>query len=143
MLIYIEIPGEPIGKGRPRAWRKGNLIGLYPPKKTVNYETLIQEIFASKYPGNRPSEGPIYMTIRAFFRIPISGSRRKRDQMDLGKILPLKKPDLSNIVKAAEDALNGLAYRDDSQIVSLLAEKYYGKVPHLEIILTDGRREDL
>ena len=45
--------------------------------------------------------------------------------METGEILPCKKPDVSNIAKAVEDALNGLVYEDDAQICSLTVSKCY------------------
>ena len=41
--IDFTIPGEPVGKGRPRAFvMKGAGIRMYTPKKTVNYENLVK-----------------------------------------------------------------------------------------------------
>jgi Holliday junction resolvase RusA-like endonuclease len=39
--------------------------------------------------------------------------------------LPHVIPDLSKLVRAAEDALIGIAYKDDAQIVSITATKFY------------------
>lgn len=38
-------------------------------------------------------------------------------------------PDTSNLVKLVEDALNGLAWRDDAQVVRLVATKVYADGP--------------
>ena len=53
-----------------------------------------------------------------------------------GEIRPAKRPDLDNILKAATDACNGIAYVDDRQIVSLFARKEYATTPRLEILVT-------
>lgn len=45
------------------------------------------------------------------------------------RILPSVKPDLDKYVRAVMDALTGVAYADDSQVVSLYAEKVYGSDP--------------
>jgi Holliday junction resolvase RusA-like endonuclease len=50
-----------------------------------------------------------------------------------GRIRPTKRPDVSNVIKIIEDALNGLAYRDDSQIVRVVGEKYYSDSPRVEV----------
>jgi crossover junction endodeoxyribonuclease RusA len=50
----------------------------------------------------------------------------------------VKKPDLSKLVRALEDALTGVVYRDDSQIVELLVGKYYAaiaEVPHVDVAI--------
>ena len=51
-----------------------------------------------------------------------------------GEIRPVKRPDLSNIIKTVEDALNGLAYLDDKQLVDYgPSGKWYSDRPRLEI----------
>ena len=57
--------------------------------------------------------------------------------MSFGLISPTKKPDLDNIAKAILDSLNGIAYKDDSQIVSLLISKKYSDRPRVEIALKE------
>jgi Holliday junction resolvase RusA-like endonuclease len=54
---------------------------------------------------------------------------------------PSKKPDLSKLVRAAEDALTGIIYDDDARIVRLQAAKYYaaaGTPPRAEFALLPG-----
>jgi len=82
------------------------------------------------------------------FFMPIPKSLRKSDcaLVDAGKYYHTKKPDVSNLVKFAEDCLNGFAWGDDSQIVALRAMKVYGKEPRTEITLkgfvgSEGTRE--
>ena len=57
--------------------------------------------------------------------------------MDFGIIRPTKKPDLDNIAKAVLDSLNGIAYKDDSQIVSMVVSKKYSNRPRVEITLKE------
>ena len=49
--------------------------------------------------------------------------------MRCGEILPTKKPDADNIAKIIADALNGVAYRDDSQIAEMLIVRRYADIP--------------
>jgi Holliday junction resolvase RusA-like endonuclease len=67
--------------------------------------------------------------LRAIFPVPASWSERKRQQAITGDIKPGKKPDLDNIAKAWNDALNGVAYRDDSLICQMTLDKRYGPQP--------------
>lgn len=119
--ITITIPGEPVGKARPRVTK----FGTYTPEKTVIYETLVKEMFAIKYPRHKPYEGPVKMKIKAWFTIPKSASKKKAAEMAAGTIRPTKKPDTDNIQKSIADALNGFAYKDDCQIVESEIEKWY------------------
>jgi Holliday junction resolvase RusA-like endonuclease len=80
--------------------------------------------------GDRaPIDQPIEFVLRAVFPVPASWSERKRNQAIIGDIKPGKKPDLDNIAKAWNDALNGVAYRDDALIVRSVLEKCYGPQP--------------
>ena len=131
-MIVLTIPGEPVAKGRPRAFKRGNFIKMHTPEKTKNYETLIQELFAVKYPDFVPLEGPVSMALKMFMAIPSSASKKKRAAMLSGEIRPTKKPDIDNVIKIVGDALNELAFKDDKQIVELTdCEKWYGEQPKL------------
>ena len=57
--------------------------------------------------------------------------------MLLNLIRPAKKPDCDNIAKIILDSLNGIAYADDKQIISLSVEKYYGDTPKVCLILQE------
>jgi Holliday junction resolvase RusA-like endonuclease len=64
--------------------------------------------------------------------IPKSWSKKKREAALRGEILPTSRPDVDNYLKTL-DALIGLAYEDDSQIVQTIAEKKYAENPYVEI----------
>ena len=57
------------------------------------------------------------------------------------EIRPTKKPDLDNVAKLILDSLNNVAYKDDSQIVMLKVEKFYGEIPRMEIDLKNIKME--
>lgn len=48
------------------------------------------------------------------------------------------RPDIDNLVKAVTDALNGILWKDDSQIVSLSAEKRYGESGRITLLVAKG-----
>lgn len=52
-----------------------------------------------------------------------------------GNIRPTHKPDFDNVTKAVCDALNGIAYSDDSQIVDAMERKFYSEQPRIEVII--------
>ncbi len=76
-----------------------------------------------------PFDEPVEFTLRAIFPVPASWSERKRATGDHGRLKPGKKPDLDNIVKAWNDALNGVVYRDYSLICRMTLDKRYGPQP--------------
>lgn len=128
-IIHLAIPGEPQGKQRPK-WSR---VGTYTPKQTVNYETYIKELFAVKYPDFMPVESALDMELIAYLTIPTSASKKRKALMADLEIRPTKRPDGDNILKAVMDALEGLAYKNDCQIVKAIVEKYYSNRPGLYI----------
>ena len=69
-------------------------------------------------------------------------SKKKRAMMIAGDIVPTKKPDFDNIQKIICDALNGVAYHDDSQIVKADIEKVYSTMPHVEVNVAAWAKEE-
>lgn len=129
-VVQFIVPGGPVGKARPRMTRSGH---AYTPEKTVSYENLVKMRFIEKYPDWVPVAGEAKIKLIAYYPIPKSASKRKRIEMDIGTIRPTKKPDVDNIMKAIADALNGIAYVDDSQIVTAEVRKYYSATPRVEV----------
>ena len=75
------------------------------------------------------------MHISAFFPVPKSYSLKKCEMAENGLIYPTKKSDADNIAKIICDALNGIAYHDDKQVVELLVSKRYARhgEPHVGV----------
>lgn len=126
--MEITVPGEPVGKGRPRMTRTGH---TYTPQKTREYENKIRQCYHDQAHGEK-LDGPLRVHITAYMMIPKSARRDEQKRMQQGKTRPTKKPDLDNIIKTL-DALNGLAFEDDKQIVEVVAEKIYSYDPRLVI----------
>lgn len=125
----IVIPGEPQGKDRPRFSKIGH---AYTTKRTADYERLIRRTYREQYPSDSASaEEPVIVEILACFSVPRGESRKKRIAKLSGDILPTKKPDCDNIAKVICDALNGLAYADDKQIVRCTVAKQYEEDAHV------------
>ena len=123
-MIEFEILGKPLGKARPRVTRKGF---TYTPQKTVNYENLIRWTFRSEFPNHKPFEGYIEAEIKAIFDIPKSYSKKKTLELLDGNCNYDHTPDVDNVAKIVLDSLNGIAYKDDSQVTVLKVIKEYGE----------------
>lgn len=129
--VEFTIPGEPMGKQRPRATRRGV---VYTPSKTKNYESYVRELYAAQ--GHPFLEGPLRVEIVAQFRMPKT-SKKRQQLMLTSKIRPEKNPDIDNICKIILDSLNGIAYPDDKHIIFLKAFKRYSKIP--QVVVRMGR----
>lgn len=128
--ITFTVPGEPASKGRPRFSRASGRA--YTPHKTLVAENWIRHHAIEAMDGRAPLDGPLSLQIRAFFSVPKSTTKAKRAEIEAGTVRPTKKPDADNIAKLA-DALNGIVFVDDSQVVTLHVFKLYAADPRMEI----------
>lgn len=137
--LKFEIPGSPIGQGRPKFSTINGHAVAYDPEKSRNYKAYVKLLAtqAMKEQGFTMIDGPCCLDILACFEVPKSKSKKFREAALNGLERPTKKPDIDNIVKALQDALNGLAYKDDSSIVFLSVAKCYSEVPRVEVILRE------
>lgn len=133
-MIKFEILGKPVAKARPRLSSRGY---AYTPQKTVNYENLVRYTFQSEYPNHKPFEGYVEASITAIFEIPKSYSKKKTKELLKTHNNYNHKPDLDNIAKIILDSLNGIAYRDDSQVTILHLNKEYGEMAKVKIELKE------
>lgn len=124
--MIFEILGEPMGKQRPKFARIGNFTRTYTPKETVNYENLVKLSYQN-FGGEHFGSVPLKVELYIYFKIPKSFSKKKRLEAINDKIFPQKTPDIDNCCKIIFDALNGIAYNDDKQIVELKAIKRYAE----------------
>lgn len=133
-IIETEVTGTPFAKQRPRATKKGRFVTIYTPPETKSYEKRVRDQYYEQN-GFRMLDGPLEVNITGVFAVSDSISKKRKKLMLEGKILHTKKPDCDNMAKIALDALNGIAYKDDSQIVKLTVNKEYGEDPKLRIII--------
>ena len=122
------VPGDPVGKQRPRV-ANGH---AYTPSKTKDYENTVALFCKNamhKDGYKRVEHGPVEVEIIIWYRVPKSVSKAKQTAMLHGDMMPLNRPDIDNVVKAVLDAINGIAYRDDAQVVKLSASKAYAENP--------------
>lgn len=138
MRVKFEVPGEPQGKGRPRFRRAGNYVSTYTPEKTAVYENLVKLEYERQCSGIRFEDGKqLKMMIEAYYGIPKSTSKKKLGLMLSGEIRPVKKPDMDNVIKIIADSLNGIAYKDDTQIVEAVIRKSYSETPMVRVVISD------
>lgn len=133
MIVQFTVPGAPQGKGRPRVGKVRGQARMFTPEKTAAYEGLIAHA-AHVAMGGRPLlEGPVDVTLRIDCPVPASWSKRKQAQALAGEIRPTTKPDVDNVLKAVADGLNGVAWRDDVQVVSVVMRKAYAATPCVRV----------
>jgi len=125
-MVSFTVYVAPVAKARPRVSMRHGRAFAYTPKKSADYERLI-----AKQCPMAPIEGPLALNLQFGIPIPASWSKRKKADALSGVIRPTSRPDIDNYVKAVMDAVNGLAYHDDAQVVSLFAKLIYSETPHV------------
>lgn len=129
-MIEFEVYGEIKGKGRPRFRVVNNkFVHTYTDSATASFENLVKLSYLNSNTQSYMEDEALCCEITVYTSIPKSISQKKRVQMLEQKIRPTKKPDIDNIQKAILDSLNKVAYKDDSQIVTMIFKKYYGETP--------------
>lgn len=126
MEYIFTIPGPPQGKARAK---KGS-NGFYTPAKTVAYEKAVG--WNARKAIRAPLEGPVSVSVLATFR-PAKSWSKKRTGEAMGTY-HTQKPDGDNILKAVCDGMQGIAFRDDSQVAEKHVRKVWG--PQAQVVVS-------
>lgn len=132
MILRATIPGEPIGKGRPRLGRGGR---TYTPEKTAQWEKMAAQAIALQI-RERGLDEPLALVVDAYFTRPVKHGKRRRATREPKPT----KPDADNIAKAVADALekSGVVV-NDSRIAHLVVRKWWvgvGEHPRVDLALS-------
>ncbi len=125
------IYGLPVPQGRPRTRIVGRVgkrpfATIYDPQNSRIWKQTVAVQVQAHLPADwRLFEGPLRLEL--LFRLPRPQSARKSE------VYPAKRPDWDNLSRGITDALEGVLYRNDSQIVLATVSKHYGDRPGVEI----------
>lgn len=138
MTFHFTVRGKPQGKARARTFYNQKLgrMQSITPENTVSYEELIRWEYKA-HGGRFLGDVPLCIHIEAYYPVPKSYSNKKREAALQGLIVPTVKPDCDNIIKVVLDALNGVAYHDDKQVVRVALEKKYADLGYLYITIEE------
>jgi Holliday junction resolvase RusA-like endonuclease len=137
--ILIVLDGEPKGKGRPRFSRKMGIA--FTPADTRKYEAALRYAGQEAMIGRLPFLCPLEVEIEAWMPIPASWAKWKQEEARKGNLLAVGKPDCDNLIKTI-DALNGVVWKDDSQIFTVSVTKLYSDKPSLKINVTPRKQAE-
>jgi Holliday junction resolvase RusA-like endonuclease len=125
--IWFTVPGE------PRGWARARTQGarFFTDTKTRSEKQAVAAWAIEA--GARIIDGPVDVRLTAYLRIPKSASKKLRAAMLANIQRPTKKPDNDNLAKLALDALNGVCWHDDVQVVDLTVRKFWSDEPRLVV----------
>ena len=139
-MQHFTIPGNPIAKARPRFARRGRFVMTYNDQETEEGRFLLEIKQQVKHP---PTEGPVKVSCTFYMPRPKSHYGTGKNS---GKLKPnapafhTSRPDLDNCEKFCFDCMNGIIWKDDSQIVESVAKKVYSDNPRTEIRIWENRK---
>ncbi len=135
-MIQFTVYGEPVAQARPKFSTAGGFVKAYDPAKSRNYKDYVRLAAAEHAPANL-LEGPIGMMLTIYRSMPKSFSKRKAAAAEAGELRPTTKPDVDNYLKGVKDALKGIIWKDDSQVVEVFVQKRYSSRPRIEVKIKD------
>jgi len=131
------ISGKPISLLRPHlstTYRPH----VYDPQKDLKEEAQLE--LSLQHKKLELIEGPMHLDVTFFMQIPASYRQTQKDSLHLEK--HSKRPDLSNLIKYAEDVAQGIIFHDDAKIQKITAQKIYSKQPRTEFTITEISNEE-
>lgn len=132
--ITVIVPGPMRGKARVRFQRRGAVMHSFVDEKTESAENWVKAC-AIEQAGQPCLDGPLRVSLYVRSAVPASWSKKKQAEALQQRIHPTGKPDCDNVAKLVCDALNGIMWKDDSQVVSLTVQKAYAAAPETEIVV--------
>lgn len=133
-MARIIITGKPISKARPRFARRGKFVIIYSAQETKEGRWL----WEAKGQVDQCFEGPLYVICHFYMPRPKGHYGTGKNTGKVKANAPswhIKKPDTDNLIKWCLDCLNGIAWKDDCQIVSISGQKEYSELPRTEIVI--------
>ena len=118
---------------KPQQRHRSNGRFQYDPSSKDKQDFLF---LVKQYAPKQPIVDIVEMDITFCYKRPASHFRSKNKQKTLKDNVPFfksSKADLDNLIKFVCDALNGVFYKDDSQVVSIHARKLYGEKDYVMI----------
>ena len=136
-MMQFHVDGEPVPKGRPKFTSRAGFMRTYTPRKTVDYELAVKAAAQAAMGPTDLLETPVGVYLYIRLPIPKSHSKKRREACLSGQEKPIKKPDIDNLAKSILDGMNGVVWKDDSQIVSLHVTKVYASGSGVDILIKE------
>lgn len=99
----------------------------YQNKAVIDYQKAITAMaLAHTTQDMRSLSGDLYVSVEFVWKHPKSWGKKRVAELRERCVYKPSRPDIDNLCKGVFDALNGVIWNDDSQIVGIHAWKRYG-----------------
>lgn len=130
---------QPAGSKRaftPKGWQRPVVVDANPNAKAWQQQVAGEALVALDGRTAPLFDGPVVVELTFYRSRPRShyGSGRNAGQVrDSAPAFPVTRPDVLKLARGAEDAMSGIVYRDDAQIVDERLVKCWGDPARLEV----------
>ena len=136
-VIEFTLYGAPVAQARARHTVAGGRVRTYDPRPSREFKSEVKAAAQAHVPGCLLT-GPLIFEARVYRPIPKGMSQAKRRLALAGMLRPVTRPDLKNYIAGIEDALEGVIYANDAQIVGYGdSGKWYGDPPRVQIAIRE------
>lgn len=106
-----------VAAARPRVTQRGGFAHAYDDPKHAKAMAYIADLYTQARGTIRATySGPVILSVVSHRHIPSSRKKHAGEQDTI-------KPDADNVLKLVMDALTGIAYKDDAQVVAAIPMK--------------------
>lgn len=133
----IFVPGIPASQGSKR--HVGNGVMVESSKKLGPWRERVA-LAVSEVVEGEPTRSTVTVACDFYFARPQSHLRKDGSVRASAPKRP-GRPDLDKLVRAVFDALTGIVFQDDGQVVDLVAGKQYGESPGLWLRVINHEEE--
>ena len=132
-MLELVIMVEPKGKARPRTVTKGGRTWTYTPPASAHLESLIREAVLKEKKYFEKGI-PLKLDITFYLARPKSIPKKR--------LFPITKPDVSNLLKCFEDAVEKYLFANDSQLTTISMRKRYDTIPKIHLVIEEDSPDE-
>lgn len=138
IIAELEIPGIARPQGSKRAFpgKGGRIVMIEASKSVKAWRTSVAMIARFAMRARKPFDGAVHVDMIFEFERPKSHMRKGEIRID-SPIHHVYKPDVSKLLRSAEDAMTGIVYVDDSQICSAIIKKEWAARSRTLIVVSE------
>lgn len=137
MTYSFFVAGVPAPGGSKTSYGRGRIVDSC--KRNPAWKSLVA--LTASQAGCVPLDGPLCMTLVFWMPRPKGHFRKDGTLRPAAPKYPTVKPDTTKLIRSLEDALTGICWRDDTQIITQIASKFYSK-GKVGALVTIGHLED-
>jgi len=140
-MIRLQLEVRALSVQDKKIYKRGNRQFIGNSDKSITYKNILKTLVMAEMYQKERIDGMVKVNILFRYKLPQSASKEDRDRVESGMaIRKATKPDVDNILKQLLDAMNGIVYTDDSQIVEIKASKWYSKKDEVIITIEEARK---